>query len=349
MRIDGIAGVLAALAACVGAAVLLGRVWDRARRTGRILAAAASLVSVLATAGLELNRLTETYPTWGALAGAAPTSASPGRSSGTATAATGSQVVTLKVAGRGTGMTMPAYVYLPAAYRTAAGRDARFPVIEALHGYPGSPRTWLNRLGVQAHLDAEIAAGRMAPTVVVFPYLTPAPLLDTECTNLVRGPKAETYLTVDVPAAIRAHFGVRADRAGWAVTGFSAGGFCATDLLLRHPDRYAAAASLSGYAAPGIAIGDGSENTTANAAWRLRHLPAPAASLYLGYAADDKHACRDARLLAGLARSPLEVTTAVVAHGGHSDAVWETMEGPAFDWLGARLARPARVDGVVAR
>ncbi|GAB1691648.1 hypothetical protein [Krasilnikovia sp. M28-CT-15] len=36
------------------------------------LAVAASVVSVLAAAGLELNRLTETYPTWGALAGSPP-------------------------------------------------------------------------------------------------------------------------------------------------------------------------------------------------------------------------------------------------------------------------------------
>jgi hypothetical protein len=35
------------------------------------------------------------------------------------------------------------------------------------------------------------------------------------------------------------------------------------------------------------------------------------------------------------------VTTAVVAHGGHSDAVWRAMEAPAFDWLSSWLARPA--------
>ncbi|BFU44494.1 alpha/beta hydrolase [Krasilnikovia sp. MM14-A1004] len=347
MRIDSAAGVLTAIAACVAAAVVLGRVWDRARPVARAVAVTASVVSVLATAGLELNRLTETYPTWSALVGAAPGSPS-GPSGAVAAAATGSQLVTITVAGPHTGMTMPVYVYLPAAYRSPAGRQTRFPVIEALHGYPGSPRTWLNRLDVRAHLDAEIAAGRMAPTVVVFPYLTPAPLLDTECTDLVRGPKAETYLGLDVPAAIRREFRVRADRAGWALTGFSAGGYCATDLLLRHPDRYTAAASLSGYATPGIAIGDGSEHTTADDAWRLRHLPAPAAALYLGYAADDTHAARDARLLARLARFPLEVTTAVVAHGGHSDAVWQTMEAPAFDWLSERLGRPVAARGVAA-
>jgi len=154
----------------------------------------------------------------------------------------------------GSGMKMPAYVYLPAAYD--AERE-RFPVIEATHGYPGSPKAWLRRLDVLGYLDREIAAGRMAPTVVVFPYQTPSALLDTECTNLTGGPQAETYLTRDVPAAIKTHYRVRTDRAGWGLIGYSAGGFCSTNLLLRHPGEYAAAASLSGYAEAGITIGDG--------------------------------------------------------------------------------------------
>jgi hypothetical protein len=42
-----------------------------------------------------------------------------------------------------------------------------------------------------------------------------------------------------------------------------------------------------------------------------------------------------------MVHAPMSVTTAVVARGGHSDAVWLQMEGPSFDWLAAHLARPA--------
>jgi hypothetical protein len=35
------------------------------------------------------------------------------------------------------------------------------------------------------------------------------------------------------------------------------------------------------------------------------------------------------------------VVTATLPHGGNSHAVWRQMEGPAFDWLSAHLARPA--------
>lgn len=365
-------------AAMLGGAAVVAFCWDigaGGRRVMRRLAALAlCLVSTSAVAATEVNRLTETYPSWSSLVDQNHDSQDPGgqnqggqdrgaqnpaaRDRGSAVGygrdssargghahpaayvpvgGAGSTIEAFTVVGRSSGLTLTAYAYLPAGY---AEQRVTYPVIEALHGYPGSPRSWLRRLDVQRHLDAEIAAGRMAPTIVVFPYQTTTALLDTECTNLVRGPQTETFLTVDVPAAVRARFRASTDRDGWALIGYSAGGFCATNLLLRHPDRYVAGASLSGYAAPGIAIGDHSESTTNNPAWRLRHLAAPSVGLYLGYAADDRHARHDALQLAGLARPPIAATTAVVPHGGHSDAVWQAMEAPAFDWLSGWLARP---------
>jgi enterochelin esterase-like enzyme len=234
-------------------------------------------------------------------------------------------------------MTAPMYVYLPAAYDRKPAR--RFPVIEALHGFPGSPLTWLHRLGVVDRLDREIAAGRMAPTVVLFPYQTPDPMVDTECTNLRYGPKAETFLTLDVPATARAHLRVRTDRAAWGLIGYSAGGYCATNLLLRHPTQYAAAASLSGYSDPGIAIGDGTEHTLNNDIWRLQHLALPAVALYLACARTDPTAMRDTAALARAAHTPVSTTTAYVGTGGHNSQTWEAMEAPAFDWLSGWLAR----------
>jgi S-formylglutathione hydrolase FrmB len=248
--------------------------------------------------------------------------------------------VTYTVPGPVSKMTMPMSVYLPAAYFTPEGLGLDFPVIEALHGYPGTPESWIRRLGITGYLDREIAAGRMAPTVVLLPYQTPDRLLDTECTNMVGGPQSETYLTVDVPAWARSHLRIRTDRAAWALTGYSAGAFCALNLVLKHPGQYAAAASLSGYPAPGIRIGDRSEKTANNVAWRLSHLPLPPVALWLGWADDDTDARDGSRGIVALAKSPITVVTATVPHGGHSHAVWKQMEGPAFDWLSAHLARP---------
>jgi S-formylglutathione hydrolase FrmB len=346
MTIDGAATVLTGVGLLVVAVVLLALLWDRTRWIARSALIVVSLVALVATTALQLNRLTETFPTWSALGGIAP--AKPADDPGPEPTGdvpppvtnSGSSVVEATVTGKASGMSVPMYVYLPAAYDH--DRTAKFPVIEALHGYPGSPHTWINRMKIQAFLDQEMRDGRMAPTIVVMPYQTSSQFIDTECTDMTRGPKAETYLTVDVPAYAKEHFRVRADGRAWGLIGYSAGGFCATNLALKHPRQYAAGASLSGYGAPGITVGDGSERTTNNDDWRLANLAQPPVSLFLAWADDDHSSRREALKLAGLAKPPLMVTTAVVAHGGHSFAAWQEMEAPAFDWLSARLARPQR-------
>jgi S-formylglutathione hydrolase FrmB len=179
----------------------------------------------------------------------------------------------------------------------------------------------------------------------MFPYQTPAPLLDTECTNLVRGPQAETFLADDVPAFAAAHLRVRPGPGSWGLTGFSAGAYCASDLLLRHPGEYAAAASLSGYADPGIRVGNGTEHTTYNAVWRLTHLPVPAVALYLACAKTDKNALRGTMEVAHLAHAPMSVTTSYVNGGGHNLGTWRAMEAPSFDWLSSWLGRPVQASG----
>jgi S-formylglutathione hydrolase FrmB len=340
---DSLPVEVVAAAAAVIAGVVLAVIWDvshRWRAALRTTAAALCALTAAATALVWVNRQVETYTTWsdlfgasvsrGAVAASSVIPAADGRSSG--------RLVTFTVVGRASGLALPVIAYLPTAYDTSS--TTRFPVIEALHGFPGSPLTWLHRLHAADYLDREIAAGRMAPTVVLFPYITPDPLLDTECTNLVHGPHMETFLTVDVPAAARARFRIRTDRDGWGLIGYSAGGFCATNLALRHPTQYAAAASLSGYAEPGIPIGDGSERTYNNAAWRLTHLPVPAIALYLACARTDAGAMRDTAKLARLAHTPMSTTTSYVGTGGHNDQTWQAMEAPAFDWLSGWIGRP---------
>jgi S-formylglutathione hydrolase FrmB len=340
VRIDSLATVLIALGTTVAATALLAHAWDRRRVAGRILLTTAVVLALTATAGLQLNRLTATYPTWASLLSPAtganlevPEGAPP------PVVPDGGRLARFTVPGPAGGLTLPMAAYLPAAYFSAQGRQLRFPVIEALHGFPGTPETWFRRLNVQRVLDREIAAGRMAPTVVLFPYQTPDRLLDTECTNLTDGPQTETYLTDDVPRWARDHLRVRTDRAGWALIGYSAGAFCAMNLALRHPGKYIAGASLSGYAGPGIKVGDGSEKTTNNIVWRLTHLPPPPVALYIAWARDDKASRKASEHITRLAKPPLAVTTATVARGGHSSAAWRSMEPPAFDWLSARLAR----------
>jgi enterochelin esterase-like enzyme len=336
MDLDSFATEMTAAAVAVVAIVVFSLVWGTGRVLVRTVAGLLCVVSAAAAGLAWANRQVDAYPTWSSLFGSSAAVDTP-VSSGKAGAG---QIRTLTVDGPASGLRLPVHVYLPPGYSDDG--STRYPVVEALHGYPGSPTNWIKRLDVATVLNHEIRAGRMAPTVVLFPYQTPDPLLDTECADLVGGARAETFLTQDVPAAVRARFPVRADAAGWGLIGYSAGGYCATDLVLRHPDEYTAAASLSGYATPGIAIGDGSEHTTYDDLWRLAHLPVPAVSLYLASARTDRAPLRDTRALARAARAPLSVTTAYIDGGGHNVQTWQAMEAPAFDWLSTQLGRPIR-------
>jgi enterochelin esterase-like enzyme len=335
---DSLATELLALTLTVVAAVALSVFWSALRRWLRGVVIAACLLTATATTLVWVNRQVDSYPTWAGLFGSPADAVAPAQAANTASAATAGQIVKFPVAGRTSGITVPMWAYLPPGY--GGSPATRYPVIEALHGYPSSPVQWLKGFGVAAVLDREIDSGRMAPTVVLFPYQTPQPMIDTECANLLDGPQAETFLTVDVPAFVRTHLSVRTDAAGWGLIGYSAGGYCATDLALRHPGEYAAGASLSGYATPGIVIGNGLEHTTYDDVWRLKHLPIPAVALYLSCAKTDRGAMRATQDLAKAAHAPLSVTLAYIAGGGHNAGTWHAMEAPAFDWLSNSLGRP---------
>jgi S-formylglutathione hydrolase FrmB len=362
MAPDSAGTELVTVIAAIAAAAALALFWNRAQGWRRIVLRAVSvlacMVTAVAFAGSWINRQVDFWPSWTSehdtVPGAAPAT-KPG------TAATGpiaagpvtspvrgsGRVVTVTVTGVASKLTLPMWVYLPAGYDPAG--SLRYPVVEALHGYPGVPAQWLHALTGPRILDQEIAAGRMAPTVVLFPQQSPRPLrLDTECTNLVGSAQSETFLTQDVPAYMRTHFKVRSDQSAWSLIGFSAGAYCATQLLLRHPNQYAAAASLSGYLDPGIHVGDGSEHTTYNILWRLQHLPIPAVALYLACARADATAFTATAAIAAAAHNPLSLTTAYINGGGHSSQSWQAMEAPAFDWLSSWLGQPTPEPGLAA-
>lgn len=352
MAPDSLGTELLAVGLAVAAAVGLGLLWNRWHGWLSVLVRAASVllcvVTSTAVAAAWVNRQLDFLPSWSSVnataAGGVPAADGPAAADDPGLGASSSgpghgRVLTVSVAGAASKLTLPMFVYLPPGYNPDATK--RYPVIEALHGYPGLPAQWLHALAAPKILDDEIAAGRMAPTVVLFPYQSPKPLrLDTECTNLVGSAQTETFLTQDVPAYARSHLRVRSDQSGWSLIGFSAGAYCATDLLLRHPQQYAAAASLSGYVDPGIRVGDGSEHTTYNLLWRLQHLPIPAVALYLTCAKSDRTAFNATIAIAKAAHNPLSLTTAYITGGGHSSQSWKAMEAPAFDWLSTWLGSP---------
>jgi enterochelin esterase-like enzyme len=309
-----------------------------------------------------VNRDNELFTSWAQLFGQAPSAdpaadtlaapppaPSPARAhTAKVTTTVGSgRITSIMVYGRASGITMPTYVYLPPGYDSPQWAHRRFPVLEAFDGAPGSPTTWIKGLYMPTYLDREIDSGRMAPTVVVLPYQTSPGHLDSECVNAVGGPAIDTFLTTDVPDAIEHNFRVRSDSGAWATIGYSAGAFCAVNLAMRHPDRYAAAVSMSGYftayedSTTGQLFGGSATAFNLNSPlWRLQHLPAPRLALYLAAAQDDTGVVAGLNGFVAAVRSPLSVTVVEPPVGGHSMALWRHLLAPAFDWISAHLAGP---------
>jgi enterochelin esterase-like enzyme len=141
-------------------------------------------------------------------------------------------------------------VYLPPQYFQKPYAGQRFPVVELIHGSPGSPGDYEGRLKISGMLRKLISTHKAKPVVLVIPDANGGLDRSTQCLNTVRGEQDETYLARDVPDDVAGRLRVERPGSAWGIAGFSEGGFCAANLALRHPDRYGAAASLSGYFEP---------------------------------------------------------------------------------------------------
>jgi poly(3-hydroxybutyrate) depolymerase len=255
----------------------------------------------------------------------------------------------LKVTLPGTrsGIVRDGQLYLPAAYFRGS-RDRFFAAIEIFHGYPGHPHDFERGLGLAAMLDNEIAAGRIPPVVAVIPRTYDH--ASTECVDGIDGERDETYLTQDVYDDIVTSLRVQAGRT-WAALGVSTGGFCAVNLALHHPERYAAAASLSGYFSAGEDPGTGRlyggrgkfSRDVNSPLWWVEHRAPTAPPLFLFASAGDPPAVHAAAGMAAALRNHakgLPMDYELLPSGGHNWGVWSVAFAPAVDWIAQYLPAP---------
>jgi S-formylglutathione hydrolase FrmB len=265
---------------------------------------------------------------------------------------TGGILQTVEIHGGTSGITTPAYVYLPPQYRLRASAHQRFPVAVVLTGYPGTVSNLVTRMKYPTVVAQAIREHRMQPTVLVLLRPTVAPPRDTECQNAVRGPQTETFFTADLHRALAGSYRVARTGAGWGAIGDSTGGYCALKLAMRHPEAYRAAVSLSGYYASALDVTTG--NLFGGSAllrnrndlmWRLRKLPAPPVSVLV---TSSLHGERDypatLRFIAAV-RAPMTVDKLILPSGGHNFTTWGRELPQAMAWLGGRIAAPAGSSG----
>lgn len=135
-------------------------------------------------------------------------------------------------------------VYLPPAW-FASTPPPRLPAVMMIGSQLNTPADWLRAGNVLGIVDGFAAAhGGNAP-VLVFVDATGSFTNDTECVNGARGNAAD-HLTKDVVPYVISDFGVRSDRNGWGIAGWSMGGTCAVDLTLMHPDMFRSFVDIAG-------------------------------------------------------------------------------------------------------
>ncbi len=103
-----------------------------------------------------------------------------------------------------------------------------------LHGLSDDHSTWLRRTSIERYVAN-------LPLVVIMPAVD-----RSFYTDMAMGNNYWTFISEELPQIVQSFFNVSKDWNKTFVAGLSMGGYGAFKLALTHPDRYAAAASLSG-------------------------------------------------------------------------------------------------------
>jgi S-formylglutathione hydrolase FrmB len=244
-----------------------------------------------------------------------------------------------------------AQAYLPPAW-FAEPRPA-LPVIMLMHGEPGDPSDWTDGGQASATADAWASAHRGVAPVLVMPDINGSLTADTECVDSPLG-NAETYLTVDVPAAVQQRLGTTPPGQGWAVAGLSEGGACAIMLALRHPELFPTFGDFGGLLGPRLGetnadtdstvaqlFGGSQQAFAAHEPTDLLNAGNPAYRRLGGWfeaGSADPEPLAAAQQLAPLAQRAGISTCLVVVQGGeHTFDVWSAAFRGSLPWMAARL------------
>jgi enterochelin esterase-like enzyme len=262
----------------------------------------------------------------------------------------------LEVTGQITHITRSVYVYLPPQYFQPAYRDYRFPAIELLHGFPGTPLDWITVVGITSTMQQMLSTGQAKPAVLVMPDANGGRAISLQCLNQYKGPQDATYLAEDLPTYISQKLRVQPPGPAWGIAGYSEGGFCAANLGLRYGSRFGVAGVLSGYFAPSDnQVGSPPRLVSpfgGNTKLRLENTPdrevlalPPGARIpkfWLGVGAADHFDYRNAQIFEQLVetRQP-GVVLKVVPGGGHTMFTWRSLMPPLLEWMTPRLAAVA--------
>lgn len=230
-------------------------------------------------------------------------------------------------------------VWFPPQYTDPTMSHHRFPVLEAFHGTPGTPRQLWYNMSLSRLVAEQTAAGNLAASVIVMPFYTPGQV-DTECVDGGAGqPQVEQWLTRDVTSWVEHQLRVDDSRTSWATFGLSAGAWCASMLAMVHPDLYSASISLGGYYQPAftkpyVPFGPGSSQWQHYDLLSLARNRPPTTALWTETSPADPISYGTTEQLLATAKPPMSITADVLPNAGHRLSVWVPLIPQTLQWLG---------------
>ena len=325
------------------------------RYTARTAMVSVPVLLVVVLGGLLINRPMHYVRTVGDLAKAAAPRAqansrieSPPKSSAFGTAPASAWKASFHDVGDGSqeatwtgpvsGITLPVRVVLPAGYRPNDGRT--YNVLVGLHGWVGDPQSLVTGIASPQRLQEAIDAGRIPPSILVFPSLNADGASQPDCVNINGRPPVGTWTAEEIPRMIQATFpNVTTQRAGWMIMGISAGAYCAARTAYDVPQRFGAVGVMSSYDLPG-------EGSLAHSGKTLqaqnglstmlgKREPDGMRFYVLGAQDDSSGAARAAWLMDDAVRKPDSLTVDTPASGGHSWTLWNNYFPSLLTWWGS--------------
>ncbi len=139
------------------------------------------------------------------------------------------------------GDTRAFYVYTPPGYDPTAA--TRYPVLYLVHGSNGTAADWTAAGRANFMADNLLAAGRMAPMIIVMPAGHALPFIPSAQAG--NGPLFDRYLVEELIPAVEAKYRVLADRDHRALMGLSMGGAHALRAGFSHPELFSALGAFS--------------------------------------------------------------------------------------------------------
>lgn len=137
------------------------------------------------------------------------------------------------------GLSSSMYVILPQSTTKQIGMASKVikkkhPVLYLLHGMSDDHSVWLRRTSIERYVS-DLGIAVVMPAVHRSYY-----------SNMKSGGRYWDYISEEVPRIAREFFSLSSEREDNYAAGLSMGGYGAFKLALRCPDKYSAAASLSG-------------------------------------------------------------------------------------------------------